>query len=479
MNENEARPCGGFVTAFGVLRMPAFNLELKNAYHFLELDLGNAPEPLDRVSSRKKFWDVGTNVDLDQCAQDFKKAYEVGVDEKISQVILLNFSVIESLLEVVGAVKFEEQHITSRNVFSVLSRSVADIDRHDEATLENRKKPLVSVGKQLIKKSIFQPWKWPRLTRTFRNHLQTQNIYWLGLNAKHPVKPTDLVLAEWNLGGGKSSRYLRKNLVIDIRESIPNKWTLKVTLEVAHLGGFDEPLSQHWKGVFEVQPPHFVLDAVPIFIQAEIAPGESFSRTLTFDIKPTGMGLSASKGLSEGLGIYTPPSQNWHLDMSVSAFPQKTLERSNLNLHENLGTWRGELYGAKKVFSWVTRADRNPPFLTLHQPIDGTILDSAIQSELNFEEGDLVVELHFNEPVKRGKNKGGKIFLEDRNYAVKDIDEDPMWKGMKLLDNQTTLLLNFAQNQYQKDERFNLKIFDIEDLWGNRTDIDKRTVITR
>ncbi len=42
------------------------------------------------------------------------------------------------------------------------------------------------------------------------------------------MKPAtqDVEFIEWNLGGGKSSRFLQKNLTISAREVLPEQWRI-------------------------------------------------------------------------------------------------------------------------------------------------------------------------------------------------------------------------------------------------------------
>jgi len=130
MNDNEARPCGGFATAYGELSLPLFNLNIGSTYE-LNADLGEAPEPLNQVSDRLYFWDLGTSIDLNQCVADFKSGYLANTDVEVDRVILVQMSFLENWAKILG----------NNTFFADISRQVANVDHHDEISLENRKNP--------------------------------------------------------------------------------------------------------------------------------------------------------------------------------------------------------------------------------------------------------------------------------------------------------------------------------------------------
>ena len=73
-NEAELRPCGGFVTVYGKVRIIPPKIELKNVYALKNADFGEAPDPINQVSNRLRFWDLGTSPDLTKCVETFQKS---------------------------------------------------------------------------------------------------------------------------------------------------------------------------------------------------------------------------------------------------------------------------------------------------------------------------------------------------------------------------------------------------------------------
>lgn len=494
MNENEARPCGGFVTAYGTIKLPIGGATLQNSFAFPPVNLGQNTQPLRAVSVERKFWDLGDTMDLGQCGEQFAEAYKVVEGKFPSRVILVQSGLIENWLAAVNTIRVGEYRLDASNFFATTSRLVADIDRHDEIALEKRKTPLGNFGKKLLLDTALKPWRWYSVSRTFGEAQRNRTLYWHkpGKIKKSPWQehPGQLVsISEWNLGGGKSSRYLDKQWRVSLRQRTQDLWDLTIALDVQHLGGRDEPLSQPWKGGFALE----VLQEQPLFIPAAIEPGESFTYEKSFPV--------GSKGLQPEigeyrLGLYAPAAQSWNTQLQVSALGQQTLQPQtrNLRARENVATWQGKLVEDGQVFKFDLQADKTSPFLTWHKPIAS--LNVAAQTQLELQHGgrDVIVEIHFNEPIEllgrllpvvtkdnnlvfSGENLG--IRLIDRDYGLKEYTEDPVVKTALLFADKQTLLLNMSPNQYQKDERFYLEIDAVTDLWGNTANIKSRTVITR
>lgn len=462
-NEFEARPCGGFLTAFGVFSIIPFKYELKNAYHFKENSFGEAKPPLDNVASELKFWDLGTETNLSVCSSRFKEAYESMKKQEIKNVVLFNLGNIEKIIGFFGKIKTENTVINEKNFFSILSQKSANIDRHDEASLENRKKPASNLGKQMIKTLFLRPWVLPKITYFLAQKIKTGEIFIKKFSPEISPKKIDFSVIEWNLGGGKSSRFLRKKIKISAREVLPEKWEIDFDFFVDHLGGQNEPISQLWKGVFEFKFPDF-LEMDPIFITQEIAPGTSFKKSFKKSYEG-----SLEK---EGFSFFQPRGQKFFAEVSISLFPEKTFAKASFETHENIGYFFGKIENFRKKFFWTTALDKKAPFITLHE-----IITPAEELKESFTDSNLFAEIHFNEKVKLTKNF--KVSLVDRNFENREVVENPVMKNFEFFSDQKTLLLGFSQNIFQKDERFYLQIKGISDFFGNEILLQNRTLITR
>ncbi len=468
-NEAEARPCGGFVTAFGTVEFFPPKIVFKNSYALSEKTFGPASPPLDRISETKNFWDLGTSSDLQICTEEFRTAYEEATTESIDRVLLFDFGTAEQIFNLFGKLPFGGKSIFTKNIFAELSRTVANIDRHDEKELAERKSPLAKLGKSLIWRTIWKPTILPRATRILAKSSQNGQIFSPKISPKIRPERNDFGVIEWNLGGGKSSRFLHKILNLSIRETAPDKWGFFLELEVSHLGDYDEPLSQTWKGVFEIITPK-ILGTEPVFIEAEIEPGRSFRKVMMFEYT----------GEFKEFSIFRPRGHNIFANVTISLFPQKSFSKATFSQHENIGYFVGEIKNFRKIFRWVVRPDLSPPFITLHEIIPKKSLDSielTPESKEKFAPANLFAEVHFNEKTRLTD----KLFvtLVDRDFENKDISETQEPITAVLLKDGRTLILGFSQKQKQLNERFYLEIKGIEDWQGNAIIPEKRTLIDR
>ncbi len=496
MNENEARPCGGFVTAYGVVNVPFGGVELNNSFAFPAVDLGLNQEPLRQVAREKRFWDLGTSANLNRCGQEFVSAYERATDNFPDRVFLVQSSVIENYLSVLGPVEAGELILADNNFFALTSRLVADIDRHDEATLAERKNPLHLFGKRLIVSTIMRPWRWYDLSRVIHTAEQNGELYWHrpGLE-KTPLwqryQDQTIAVSEWNLGGGKSSRYLDKQWNVFLKQVSADEWSVEHQLNVTHLGQADNPLSQAWRGGFQIE----LFNREDRFVPAEIPPGGTFTHREIFTLKTSDLFqvFNPEVGEQARFNLYAPPYQDWRLNLQISALAQQTIQplTRNLAVRENSATWRGDSSFQGQAFSFALTPDTLAPFLTWHKPLLEP--SETVTEQLGLVEGDIVVELHFNEPIvvlnapfevledtrKRFAGSDINIRLNDRNYEIEDVTVDLAVQSALLFPDNTTLLLKVRPEPYQLNERYYLEIIGIADSWGNTKNITNRTVITR
>ncbi len=468
-NEAEARPCGGFVTAVGTFRVSPFELEFKNVYAFENKGLGEAEYPLTKVASEKMFWDLGLSSNLKACSDAFRSAYEELTEEDISHVVLVDFSTVEEVFSLFGGMSLGEDYIEAKNLFALLTRKVADVDRHDEEALQNRKKPLAELGKKLIFRSFFNPTIPPRITRIVRKNLKLGKIYTEKISPVVSPEKNDFYVSEWNLGGAKTSRFLKKTLKVLAREDLPGKWTAAIMFTAENLGGIDEPVSQDWKGVFEVQMPEY-LGGEKMWLETEIVPGEIFQKEFLF----TDFRFPKNRIYYDFFSVFKPRGQKLYIDFSLSLFPQKTYKNPSFPTHENVGEFFGEAENVRNEFTWKESTDMIPPFITLHEFIPREVVAKQTQITGN---ANLFAEIHFNEKIRTKDDF--KAFLVDRNFTNEEVSENPVLRFYELLGDGRTLILGFNRKVPQLEERYYLEISGVVDFWKNEIDGGQRTLIER
>jgi hypothetical protein len=456
-NEAEARPCGGFVTAVGEVRLFPPKISLQNAYALADKSFGTAQPPLDKVAKSVKFWDLGLSPDLATCADALHGGANM-MKIKHSRVILISNKIAETIID-------------DPDFFADMTRTVANTDRHDETALAERKSPLADFGKSVVLKTILNPWNWPHLTREIGKAVQSGELYISGISPDLKPSTSDIAAIEWNLGGGKSSRFLERNLDISIRELRPQHWQIVVNARLDHLGQQDEPLSQLWKGGLEMRWPE-AWGAPNEFIDIALAPGEKWNQEWGFE----------PHGSLEHVGVFAPRGQKWNVDWRLSLFGQETFEKANFETHENVGLWNGSLRTQRQDFSWKGKADTTQPFVTLHEWLSMNQVPAEAQKRWgkNFLQSSSrfgVAEIHFSEPMIVTKDL--KVVFRDKDFENKEVHNDLIFDELLLWNGEQTALIGFWQESVQPNERFAMQLEGLTDAAGNEISDTEYTIIDR
>lgn len=465
-NENEARPCGGYASVYGVLSVFPPKVELKNVYALADVSFGPTQFPLSKVAPEKYFWDAGVDTDVAQCAEQFRQHYQFAREENIDHVLLVDFETVEAVAQLFDSFRFQGESFGSNRLFEALSRSVADVDRHDEESLATRKSPLAHFGKTMIRRSILNPTVLPRVTRIVRERMNTGAIYSSKTSPIFSPHKDDFSVVEWNLGGGKSSRYLKKNIEITGREISPDQWQWKVRFTADHLGGYDEPLSQEWKGVFVFSFPSWI-GQEPITKEEVILPGERYQKGFIFETQgrpPSQIGLFAARGQEMGY------------DIELSVYPQQGIQGDFDEVHENVAFQKGALSSGRKTWNIEVTPDKTNPFVTIHTVVPLESLPKETQE--GFREADMIVELHTNEKVLVDLDMF--VFtLTDKDHTNQDKTFHPELVVYDLMPDGRTLYGGFRNKDQQFEERYSLTLRGLKDLSGNVIKEGPRTLIDR
>ncbi len=467
INENEARPCGGFLTAYGVVQLFPPQFEISDIYALKDHDFGVSSFPITQVSEKQYFWDLGTSTNKYECSKTLTDAYNHISSTPVTQTILVPFASIEKLLNPLFPLILDGESVDQSNFFSFFSRKAADVDRHDEEALQGRKSPMKILAKESIKKVLTHPTALFSVWKKSQEMIQSEEIFTPHASQNSKETSPELRIVEWNLGGGKSSRYLQKKLTMRITETSPQLWNINITFTAQNHSQNDAPLGQDWKGVFSVQFPDF-LSLTSEEISAHIPTNGVFETKW----------YTTYRGNLPSLSIRTNAYQSLFADISVSAFPQQTIHSHTLNTKEHFGVFWGQIY-EYQALDWNITKDQIPPFITRHTIIPINIIDGALENETKkaqFKENSLFVELHFNEEIN--------IIQPLRTQLI-----DTQWENEQeehlshtqyhLLSDKKTLLLAFPSTIKQKNERYKIQVENIEDLFGNRLITKPRTVIDR
>lgn len=274
-NQYEARPTGGFISAYGVLKFRFFiptGLEIQDSFKIGGHEYVEPPKAMGELLADPwyegyTFRDANWNPDFSQSAQELISFYhKVNPDTDFAGVIGVNYKVVENLVQDFEPLKIKDKKITKNNLFHFLEYETKNVDKHDEEALGERKNVLKDLASALITKSIFHV---PTVAKTMNQALAEKEIQLWFANEKTESKIQEknwdgsfvgnlyadnlgVVLA--NLGGKKADRYLNKEVeyVVNFRENQAPLADLKITL--THHGDYSL-VSDRYKGYLRIYLP--------------------------------------------------------------------------------------------------------------------------------------------------------------------------------------------------------------------------------
>jgi len=283
-NNNELRPSGGFISAYGIAQFKnGFfkGIEINDVFgDITDHEYLDAPYPQKQLMDGPfyqgyTFRDANYYADFPQSVSELMRVYRLtDTETNFDGVIAVNLKNLEDLLDILGKVKVWDYEFTSGNVFELLEFSLHNIDYHNVEEVAERKNILGPLAKELIKQSVFSPLKWREISdMVVRNlnekHIQLhffdsslQNaIHSKGWSGTWPEPTGDfLAVVEANLGGMKSDRYIKRdvNYRLQIWENPEhNNYSLigKVIVDMEHFGNHNVPISGLYKGYLRIYVP--------------------------------------------------------------------------------------------------------------------------------------------------------------------------------------------------------------------------------
>lgn len=282
-NDNELRPTGGFISAYGIARFKNgfFNgIEINDVFgDIADHEYIDPPYPQKELLDGQfyqgyTFRDANWYPDFPQSVSELMRLYRL-TDSKANfdGVIAVNLKNLEDLLEILGKVEVWNLEFTSGNVFELLEYSLHNIDYHNVEQVAERKNILGPLAKELIKKSMFSPLKWRQISDMVVRNLNEKQIqlHFFNTSLQNAIhekgwsgtwpKPTGdfLAVVEANLAGMKSDRYINRDVDyrLEIFENSRDNYTLtaKTTVTMEHFGDYNVPISGAYSGYLRVYAP--------------------------------------------------------------------------------------------------------------------------------------------------------------------------------------------------------------------------------
>ncbi|MBN2095837.1 DUF4012 domain-containing protein [Candidatus Peregrinibacteria bacterium] len=388
-NDYELRPGGGFITGYGEIStfmgFPG-DVTFKNSYDIDTKSYVTPPYPHEELLKNEwyqgyTFRDANWDPDFPGAAEELIKFYqEKFPDKDVDGLIVVNFSLIEKMIDEFGGISLNGKQLTKNNLFSELEFEVNNIDRHDVDALENRKDILGELAIQLIGKAKRHPFKTRDL---FVDGLNNKNIYlWLKnerlenkliekswANAMAPLERSDFLTVNLaNLGSKKADRYVQTEVhyYANITKELP-EITTEVTIRYP---GFTNTYSDNYKGYLRLYIPKGA-DVLQLPLDSQEQGEGEFKMIGTKIILPAGSKTSLSY-------TYTLPRNTFLHDqyqlrlikqsgseafykLTVETAEGKLMESDDFDTRENRALFMGKLENDKDLAVKIL-PDTTPPY---------------------------------------------------------------------------------------------------------------------
>lgn len=370
-NDYELRPGGGFITGFGEIStfmgIPG-NLTFKNSYEIDTTSYITPPYPHEELLKNEwyqgySFRDANWDPHFPNAADELIKFYQEKFPQKdVDGLIVINFSLIEKLIDELSGISMNDKLLTKNNLFSELEFEVNNIDRHNIEALENRKNILGDLAVHLIKKVKRHPLK---ARDVLTEGLNSKGLYiWLKsdrlqnklikkgwANVMEPLERSDfLAMNLANLGSKKADRYVQTEVhyYANITKELP-EITTEVTIRYP---GFTNTYSDNYKGYLRLYIPKGA-DVIHLPLDSQEQGEGEFKMIGTKIVLPAGSKTSLSY-------TYTLPRNTFLHDqyqlrlikqsgseafykLTVETAEGKLMESDEFNTRENRAMFIGKL----------------------------------------------------------------------------------------------------------------------------------------
>lgn len=484
-NNYELRPGGGFITAYGnldtLLGFPR-GMEFHNSYEVDTPSPVKAPYPQEELLKNEwyqgyTFRDANWEADFPSSTKDLIDFYQKKFpDADVDGIIVVNFSLIEDLVDAFGGITLDDKVFTRQNLFSELELAVNNVDRHNEVALASRKNILGDLAATLMGKLKWHPGI---AKKVILQGLQNKDLYlWFksdGLeegvldrgwgNALILPEHSDFLSVNLaNLGAKKADRYMEREVhqYINLTKEVPEV-TTEVTLRFP---GFTNSYSDNYKGYLRLIIPNAAAvkespvdstvehqgDFTVIGTQVILPAGSKATLTYTYTLPRT---LRSAEEYA--LRLFRQSGSDVEYDLTLEGPPDTGLTSDDYVIRENRAHWKGTL-SADRDLRLKFLADTTPPY-----PLEQKFTD------LN------TIEVIWSEPLAVSPAQDAKRYgITDTNKTDPQTDQAQVSSVELVTPSVTRLHLQGVARQNL--ERYTLELKDLEDLAGNRISPNPKTI---
>ncbi|MBN1258437.1 DUF4012 domain-containing protein [Candidatus Peregrinibacteria bacterium] len=483
-NNYEARPAGGFITAYGNLdTFMGFPTELSfhNSYDIDVVSDSPAPSPQEKFLKNEwyagyTFRDSNWEPNFPDATQDLIAFYQKKFPEAdVDGIVVINFSMIENMVDKLGGIKLGNQWLTKENLFSVLEHEVSNIDRHSEEALSSRKNILSDLASALVSKAKWHPFATKAvIIRAFKE----KDMYlWLASGLQEnvaekgwgnalslPEKSDFISLNVANLGAKKADRYIEREVhhFVNISKEIP-EMTTEVILRFP---GFTNNYADNYKGYARlIIPGAATLQNKPEgsveeqkdslkMIGTEIVLPAGSKTTLVYTYTLPRHYFENNK---YALRLAKQSGQETHMAVVVETPPETIVKSDDFEPRENRAFFRAVPDGDRDLALSIT-ADPFPPY-----PLEQVFEDLK------------TIRIYWNEPIDTSTgNDATNYMITDLNITNETFDDVKTVYAEVVDGSVSKLELSGVSNQPM--ERYRVEMKNIRDPGGNATDPDPMVI---
>ncbi len=490
-NNYETRPTGGFITGYGEISTTmgfVSDISFHNSYEIDTDTYITPPYPHEELLKNEwyegyTFRDANWDPNFPSSAATLINFYQKKFpDNDVDGIVVVNFSMIEDLVEQLGGIEIDGEKVTADNLFKELTDIVNDVDRHDETALIERKSILGELAASLIPKAKWHPFK----TRAvITKALKSKDLYmWFrseGMQRKVenkgwgnimslPENSDFLAVNLANLGSKKADRYLIKEVYhhVNIKKEVP-----EITTEiVVRYPGSKNIYADDYKGYLRVYIPASVTiqsDTLGATVETEgkfkvistqliIPAGSKSTISYSYQLPRTLLPSNAYQ-----VRIIKQSGDNKRYTITVESHEDSEISSTDFNSMENKAIWQG--YPISDLdLDLHLEADTSPPY-----PIE------QVFEDLN------TVRIYWNEPIE--VNSGSDAI----NYTITDANEidsittDEIKVIYAEVIDASVSKLELEGVTEQDLERYKITLKDIKDQSGNNINPNPKeiTVVQR
>lgn len=492
-NNAELRPTGGFITAFAELDFRGgipTGITIRDVYSLKGHNddiLEEAPYPMGDMLAGPtytghSFHDANWFPDVPTSVQELLRFYDMEFpDRQVDGVILVNFTVVEDLIKLLGSLPYQGKELPANELFHTIEHEQNNIDRHNIDDITNRKGILSELMPVFLKRLTADIGRLPEISEHIAAHLDAKNItVWMkdqslqdffaqkGWTNNFPAPSSQrdifaVVMA--NLGGMKSDRYLEKHFDHAVRIERVNESTSEMRLvastsvDITHMGTMNAPLSHVYRGFLRLMIPK---EAKLL----EVDPAQ-------FDIYEEGgytivgrkLSLEPEENIRYTINYELPGSFFTNNQYTLAVYKQSGMERATYTSH--LTTPSDQLITSSDFDVTENVATFRTSDLHTDQLLEATVGEDTTPPRVSFQEfvDYNRITIQFNEAVQKSDCENSDNYeVMDTDKKVPTLTNTPRLLRVTCKDKEATIYTQNIRTQY--GEHFTVRMRNLRD-WSN------------